>query len=889
MLAAIAVTIVILLLSVVSVILYQSVKTFSREQSEQYNMMKFNQMYNKINADLAFAKQIGLRLRNNEEITGYLNQYQSPTSDYASKQLVNSKITNLLLTYKSFSPLIRNISVVSDTNKFSSDVQYLFNASIPHLNGQTAEEDIGYAETDGSLFLYSKMSDKMSYSCIIQLESDYFAELVKKHDYLMLFNPGGEFIRSGEAFRDITAARSAFEIDMNGLSDEIAYSYQRNTKVYVKPLDFFHWRMAYMEQKIAMSDHLRELKRISVMIFIIAAILSVAVAKPISAKVTGPLGVLIRSINRYEPIADGKKREMPLSSHSLIKGLTVYFVISIFLPIAVYLALFYGQSYKKINNELMNGYLAYFDEAVDHLDRYLNQKELIASSIASKRGVQDILLQQESAGKWNEYLKEYVQLGLAHDHLTIYDSNRNKLFSNLPLSQDLPLLEGQDTYIRNGKNEIKWRYDSQSSELQLTKEIRDVYSREVEMRIIGLLRIGIDKQDLWQQFEGFKAYLYNETFLLDPDDRSSVNGKIEALQKLVSGDSFAVQGSKALVGEIGETKYLFFIKKLDTIPLFAVSKYRYADIYKKNNFLINNMVFVTVITFLVTLIVSFSLSLKLINPLTKLNKRIKEIQMLGDLPFETANRYFIDEIDVLLKSFTDMTQRIEHLFDELLVSGMKNNRLLNEKNKAEISALQAQIKPHFLYNTLETINGLILEERKEDAMTMINCLSDLFRLSVGNRELQGMLKEELQHAKAYAAIMSIRYSNKLSFEWDIEEEILQHQVMMFILQPLIENAIYHGIHMKPGIGVIRISCKEMAGELLFCVEDNGIGIEAARLRDIRSRLASQHQGEQSGFGLYSVNLRLMLYYGEGYGLQVDSIHNAGTKVTYTIPAGRQGS
>jgi len=870
--------------------MYQSVKAFSSEQSEQYNRMKFNQLYNKINADLALVVQIGQLLRNNEEIVGYLHQYENPESDFAAKQLVVSKMTNLLLSYKAFSPLIRNISVLSDSKQFSADVQYLFPIPMTQSTGQDAELDNVYSDADGSLYLYSTMSDRAAYSFIIQLETDYFAELVQKHAYLMLYNPNGPFIRSGDAFRDVAPESLDPGPIPNGLNDEIMYSYHRVGKVYVKPFDNFHWRLAYMEQTLALADHLSGLKRISVTIFAIATVIAVAVAKPISIKVTGPLGNLIRSIDRYEPIAASRRSETPLSSRSFIRGATVYFVIAIFVPVAIYMALFYAQSYKKINDDVKNGYMASFDEAVENVERYLKQKELIASSIASKRGVQDILLHQESPGKWNEFLREYARLGLAHDHMAIIDRNRNLLFSNLALADnpfEATAPQREDSFIRNGNNEIKWRYESNGPVLQLTKEIRDVYSQGFEMNVIGFLHIDIDKQDLWQQFDGFKTN-NNEVFLLNPFDRSLPGGTVAALQAAFAGISFD-QDSQTVIANLGETKQLFFVKKLDAVPLLVVSKYRYADIYKKNNFLINNIFFVTVITFLVTLILSFALSLKLIHPLAKLNKRIQEIRMLGDLSAGTESRYYIDEIDTLLQSFTDMTQRIEHLFDQLLVSGMKNNRLMSEKNKAEIHALQAQIKPHFLYNTLETINGLILENRKEDAMTMINCLSDLFRLSISKKEFQGLLTEELQHAQAYAAIMSIRYSNQLAFEWAIEESALHCQVMMFIMQPLIENAIYHGVQRRHGAKSIRIGCREVGDELLFSVKDDGIGIPEIELQNIRYRLHSQPNGQQSGFGLYSVNLRLKLYYGEECGLQVSSTYGEGTIVTYKIPRDKSAS
>ncbi len=236
-----------------------------------------------------------------------------------------------------------------------------------------------------------------------------------------------------------------------------------------------------------------------------------------------------------------------------------------------------------------------------------------------------------------------------------------------------------------------------------------------------------------------------------------------------------------------------------------------------------------------------------------------------------------DEIAVLTKSFNDMAGEIGNL-----VEGIKTEQA--NLRITESKLLQAQINPHFLYNTLDTIVWLAEEKQTEDVVSMVTWLSDFFRttLSKGNDCIT--VEEERFHIESYLKIQQFRYQDILEYEINIEEEIYPCIIPKLTLQPLVENALYHGIKMKRGKGKIIILGFRKGDRLIFKVVDNGRGMSEAVLNDLRRRIAGLETSRDGGFGLANVNQRLQHYYGEEYGVFMDSTENIGTEAAVIVSA-----
>jgi len=203
--------------------------------------------------------------------------------------------------------------------------------------------------------------------------------------------------------------------------------------------------------------------------------------------------------------------------------------------------------------------------------------------------------------------------------------------------------------------------------------------------------------------------------------------------------------------------------------------------------------------------------------------------------------------------------------------------------KAEFELLQAQINPHFLYNTLDAIVWSAEAGNQKQVIAMVGSLSDFFRTSLNKGKEIVTVREDLHHVRSYLEIQQIRYLDILSYQIDVPEELYDYRVPKITLQPLVENALYHGIKNKRGGGQIVVRGWEDVDSYYIQVEDNGIGMTPERLSDIRTALKEATPAENVLYGLYNVNERIRLNLGESYGIHIDSIYEEGTKVTLHLP------
>lgn len=235
-----------------------------------------------------------------------------------------------------------------------------------------------------------------------------------------------------------------------------------------------------------------------------------------------------------------------------------------------------------------------------------------------------------------------------------------------------------------------------------------------------------------------------------------------------------------------------------------------------------------------------------------------------------------DEITELQCNFKDMVYRINELIREVYLKDI-------EKKDAELKAFQAQINPHFLYNTLDTINWMALEKNEYEISSMIGLLSAFFRLSLKHGDNIIRIEDELEHVKVYLSIQQKRFEGSLESEISVEPDIFEYMTVKLILQPLVENAILHGIQKTEAqAGKIVIRGRKLGDRIVLSVEDNGAGADLDKVNGI---LAGANEGKQrSGYGIYNTNERIRLFFGEGYGLKYYRSCEGGTIAECCFPA-----
>ena len=203
--------------------------------------------------------------------------------------------------------------------------------------------------------------------------------------------------------------------------------------------------------------------------------------------------------------------------------------------------------------------------------------------------------------------------------------------------------------------------------------------------------------------------------------------------------------------------------------------------------------------------------------------------------------------------------------------------------KAEFELLQAQINPHFLYNTLDAIVWSAEAGNEKQVVRMVRSLSEFFRMSLNKGKEIVTVREELMHVRSYLEIQQVRYQDILTYRIDVPEEYGDRRIPKITLQPLVENALYHGIKNRRGGGAITVGAREEDDLLILYVRDDGIGMSAERLAQIREGLTEQAPEKSAIYGLYNVNERIRLDFGEEYGLSIDSEEGTGTTVEIRLP------
>jgi two-component system sensor histidine kinase YesM len=279
-----------------------------------------------------------------------------------------------------------------------------------------------------------------------------------------------------------------------------------------------------------------------------------------------------------------------------------------------------------------------------------------------------------------------------------------------------------------------------------------------------------------------------------------------------------------------------------------------------------------------SILTAFSLSKSIYTPIKKLHDVTKTITK-NDLQALMTNEN-VDEITELGMSFNIMIGKIRDLLD----SKIKEQENLK---KAELRALQAQINPHFLYNTLDTIIWMAESKKTDQVIDIVSALSSFFRISLSKGKDWITIAEEIERTRSYLTIQRMRYRDIMDFKIEMDENVADYTILKLILQPLVENALYHGIKNKRQGGTICVRAKQKnVNEILIEVEDDGIGFTSEKLAQLQAELDND-SGEirlETGFGIGNVNQRTKLYYGKQYGLSVRSEYNTGTCVTLVIPA-----
>lgn len=289
------------------------------------------------------------------------------------------------------------------------------------------------------------------------------------------------------------------------------------------------------------------------------------------------------------------------------------------------------------------------------------------------------------------------------------------------------------------------------------------------------------------------------------------------------------------------------------------------------NSILKVIVAASVVTIALTLFFVYLFSRRISKPIKELVSAMKKFESdTANFQYDSVGGFY--EIQNLSESFAHMVGMIQQLMEKVKAEEIT-------LRKTELKALQAQINPHFLYNTLDSILWMCEQERSKEAVEMVEALARLFRISISKGHEMITIENELNHAKSYLMIQSIRYKNQFHYEFHVDESILQYYCNKITLQPMLENAIYHGIDRMIDEGELTVTAKEDGDDIVFMVEDNGVGMTEEQC----STILESESNDKNGIGIKNVNDRFKIYFGDQYGVTIHSVPDEGTTIIIRFP------
>jgi two-component system, sensor histidine kinase YesM len=299
-----------------------------------------------------------------------------------------------------------------------------------------------------------------------------------------------------------------------------------------------------------------------------------------------------------------------------------------------------------------------------------------------------------------------------------------------------------------------------------------------------------------------------------------------------------------------------------------------SELTKDNMVFLNMIILILIVVCGIAFFFAWQFSRQTVKPIKNITDSMKIVEDgMFDVKLQILAK---DEIGQLSTGFNVMTGKIE----ELMKSVLSEQEALRQ---AELKSLQYQINPHFLYNTLDSIVWLTRAKKNEEAISMVMAITKLFRIGISRGKDIITLEEEIEHVESYLTIQHMRYPKKFDYTIDLPPQLSQYKTFKVILQPLVENAIYHGIKLKKEKGHIWITCEEKDDHLLLKVKDTGKGMDEETLAKLNNTLKDGPGEKLSIYGLKNVEERIKLFFGSGYGITFRSIDGKGTTAEIKIP------
>ena len=575
--------------------------------------------------------------------------------------------------------------------------------------------------------------------------------------------------------------------------------------------------------------------------------------------------------------------------------LLITYIILIIFPLGLFSHFSYGKFKNILEEKIIFSIKMNYDQSMSYLEEKVGKVIRIMDIVITNENI-NIFFKPES-----ENLNMVEKMKIVHNlsilNTSLLGNDIYSLYLYLPEEnsfkylghyfKDIETLNEKDwyqTYISNYPNLLMCPYDyfdpiqvGNTEPIRVLTVLRSVKDIKNLKEIKGLVRLDFREESVQSVISRMTSMKGGVTYIQNSVGEPVVSSNEKLFEELKLPISYAKEGldsDEFKSAEVNGQRVFYMIRRIKETDWFVTTVIPYNSIFEEVN-RTQKYVFLLMLIIVTT---AFLLATYLAHTMTKriyiLSKNMKNVQR-GNLHALVETSYN-DEIGELTQNYNSMLHRISYLVEERYNDGLAIK-------EAELKLLQAQINPHFLYNTLDMINWLAQMNKIAEVEYAISCLSDFFKLGLSKGKNVIPIGNEIEHIVTYVKLQNMRFDHKIHLVVELDEEIKDYMILRLSLQPIIENAILHGIMKKPiREGTIIVEGIIKDGCVVLFITDDGIGMSATQVQNLEG--LKPENNNNNGYGVRNIIERMKLFYGEEYGLFYKSVLNEGTTVEIRFPA-----
>lgn len=556
-------------------------------------------------------------------------------------------------------------------------------------------------------------------------------------------------------------------------------------------------------------------------------------------------------------------------------------IILSIVPIIIITTVLYNLSGKIIHENTAEAILLNLDSYAEEIDDIFMSLYYDTVEMAFDKQLRS-MIKEENSMEISNYLRDYLRNHAYIDSIYFFNNDNNYIITSDENKQIVKVENIHNIDKRYDKKNGSYlinvieRFDYLSNKNYFTIEKALYDSKNGEL--LGFIQVNVDERTLYYDLLNDMIRLNNGDVLMINSDKTIVSSKRQEdigeilfkesdIDFITTSKGYSLEETKEepilkvySVSKVTKYKLIYYIPESEIIQ--DVKKINYIALYCIG------------ISVILIIALWYFYTADLYQPIAQLKDQMLKV---GEGDFDIYLEHDReDEMGILINGFNDMIAKVNYLFNEVF-------RTKYQKKEAELKALQSQITPHFLYNTLNSIRCVSILHEDNAVSQMLESLIDLLRATAGNKNIFIRLEQELSQVEDYVDIIRFRYNDAFKVIYDIEPEAYHLDVPKLIIQPLVENSIQHGLDLRSNEGEIYIKASEEGDNLVIKVIDNGRGISEAKIRAILNNEEDKSKN-LSGIGVFNVDERIKLYYGEEYGLSYQAHEGGGTEAIITLPS-----